>query len=50
MWRMLAAWYKSPYVRYLRPKTHVIIMRSGDFIGALYAQPDFEDTLDSSTR
>jgi hypothetical protein len=32
-------------VRYLRPKTHVIIMRSGDFIGALYAQPDFEDTV-----
>ena len=45
MWRMLAAWYKSPYVRYLRPKTHVIIMRSGDFIGALYAQPDFEDNV-----
>ena len=47
LWRMLAAWSKSPYTRFLRPKTHALIFadRDGGFCGALYAQPDFADSL-----
>lgn len=43
IWRMLAAWSKSPYTRYLKPKTHVVIFLKEGFAGALYAQPDFKD-------
>gem|GEM_PF-1572436 len=47
LWRMLAAWSKSPYTEFLRPKTHALVFidRDNDFRGALYAQPDFADSL-----
>jgi|YelNatPaOPRAMG01_1025707.scaffolds.fasta_scaffold113266_2 hypothetical protein len=47
LWRMLAAWSKSPYTRFLRPKTRALIFidRDGGFYGALYSQPDFADAV-----
>jgi len=47
LWRMLAAWSKSPYTKFLRPKTHALVFvdRDSGFCGALYAQPDFADSL-----
>uniref|UniRef100_A0A7J3X983 Uncharacterized protein n=1 Tax=Thermofilum pendens TaxID=2269 RepID=A0A7J3X983_THEPE len=48
LWRMLAAWSRSPYTRFLRPKTHALIFidRERGFSGALYAQPDFMDSIE----
>jgi hypothetical protein len=47
LWRMLAAWSRSPYTRFLRPKTHVLVFidKEQEFIGALYAQPDLMDGI-----
>ncbi len=43
--KMLRCWASSPYVNYLRPRTHVIIFeKEGEFRG-VYAQPDFYDPL-----
>ena len=47
LWRMLAAWSRSPYTAFLRPKTHVLIFidEKQGFTGALYAQPDLIDRI-----
>lgn len=45
--KMLSCWASSPYVNYLRPRTHVIVLeKSGEFRG-VYAQPDFYDPLNN---
>ncbi len=41
--KMLQCWASSPYVKYLRPRTHVIIFEMDNEYRGVFAQPDFYD-------
>ncbi len=45
--KMLQCWASSPYVKYLRPRTHVIIFERGSEYRGVYAQPDFYDPFNN---